>query len=665
MKLFYLIMSLIVWQLIVHPAFAQSPAQDRHFTDSMEIRLRTAKQDTAKAAVLNQLSDYWSEKDSARSVRYALRSLQLSKKDTYYEAAAHFYLGGAYFYNDIEKSEKEYLSVIDLLKRDSSLRAFSLLGRAWHNYGALLQRKDSSKAYMAILLDHTIPLARAAKDTLREGRDYYSVAQVFSNILEYDKAIDYYRQAISLMRRLDKPGQTLAACYTNIAKTLIYKKDYTPAKPYLDSAWTILNAFPPAFDHMDYFMTAGMYYFHQHQWKPAFAALNKALSLARTLHLPYEANSVLFQKYNAYTEAKRYADAKQVLLGIYHDPVSSTNPENRLMFLYNLAQTDARIGNMRSAYNWLSQYAALADSLNDKKIKSDIAGLEIKYQSEKKQREILSLQNENRRQQLILQKNRFANYLLMAGIIFLLLICAIIFILYRNKKRSALQDARLHRQQLKQIEQEHQLKVYDAMLEGQEQERRRMARDLHDGLGGMLAGVKLQLSDIAENHQSENDMELYKVISQLDNSVQELRRIARNMMPETLIRFGVGTALKELCDSLQTPSLRIEFQSYQLSDDMPQPVQITIYRIIQELLTNAVKHGRASNILVQCSQNEDRIFITVEDDGQGFDVNLLPYSRGIGLSNIQNRINYLKGKLDIQTKPGEGTIINVEVNANE
>lgn len=661
----YFIWLVLLWQAIASNALAQSPAQERHYNDSLEVMLQAARQDTQKAAILNQLSDYWSEKDAAKSVNYALRSLQLSKGYTYSTAAAHFYLGGAYFDTNIERSKKEYLLAIALLKKDSSRVALSLLGRAWHNYGALLQRQDSSKAYMDILLNYTIPLARAAKDTLREGIDYYSIGQVFNNVLDYDKAIAYYNQAIRLLSMLDKRGNELATCYTDIAKAYIYKKNYSPAKPYLDSAWKILAGLPPSYDHEDYFTTSGMYYYHMHQWKQAFTALDKALSLARSLRLPYEVNSVLFQEYNAFTEAKRYAEAKKVLLKVYQAPVSIANPENRIMFLYNLAQTDARMGNMKGAYNWLQQYAELADSINYKKMRSDITGLEIKYQSEKKQREILSLQNENKRQQLGLQENRFLNYLLVAGMLFLLLICLIILMLYRNKKRSALQEARLYQEQINQVEQAQQLKVYDAMLAGQEQERSRLARDLHDGLGGMLAGVKLKLSDIVENHQQSNDMELYKVVSQLDNSVLELRRIARNMMPETLIRFGLETALKELCDSLQTPSLRIEFQSYHLRKDIPQPVQITIYRIVQELLTNALKHAQASAVLVQCSQNENRMFITVEDDGEGFDVKLPQHNKGLGLSNIQNRINYLKGKIEIQSSPGEGTTVNVEVNANE
>lgn len=663
MRLYYLIL-LFTCSLSIY-ASAQSSTADQHYTDSMEVAIRAVRQDTAKATLLNQLSDYWSEKDSGKAAGFARQALQLSKGNNFYTASAHFYLAGAYFYFDPVKSKNDYLATIGLLKNDSSARALSLLSRSWHNYGALLQRENDNESFMRILLDHTIPLAQKAGDTLREAGDYASVAMVFSNILNYGKAIDYYQKAIELANSLKPRPDQLVSFYISLAQNYLYDEQFSRAKAYLDSARKLIVATQPSYDHTNYYMVLGMYYARIHQLQPALSYLDTAESIADELNLPYQKTGILFQKYKAYADAKQYSQAKKILLQVYHDSLSVSKPANRLMFLYNLAQTDAAMGKTASAYQWLWQYATLADTLNAKKLKADISGLEIKYQTEKKQREILTLQNVNKQQQLVLQKNRFLNYFLLAGIFILLLISLIVFMLYRNKKRLALQENRLHRQQLKQIEQDHQLKVYNAMLEGQEQERRRMARDLHDGLGGMLAGVKLKLSDIADNHQSKKDMELYKVITQLDNSVQELRRIARNMMPETLIRFGVETALKDLCGSLQTPSLHIEFQAYQLSPELPQAVQITLYRIVQELLTNAVKHANASTILVQCSQNEDRIFITVEDDGQGFDIHSLKQKKGIGLDNIQNRINYLNGKLDIQSQPDEGTIVNVEVNAHE
>lgn len=179
----------------------------------------------------------------------------------------------------------------------------------------------------------------------------------------------------------------------------------------------------------------------------------------------------------------------------YRGSVAVALPANRLHFLYNLAETESHLGNMYLAYNYLKKYASLADSLKDETTKKEISELELKYETEKNRLEIKALQNTRNHQELLLQKNRLFNYFLIAGMIVLLLISAIIFIFYNNKKRRITQDAKLHEQELKQIAQQQQISVYNAMLEGQEKERKRMAQDLHDGLGGMLASIKLKLSD--------------------------------------------------------------------------------------------------------------------------------------------------------------------------
>src|SRR5699024_7052642 len=122
------------------------------------------------------------------------------------------------------------------------------------------------------------------------------------------------------------------------------------------------------------------------------------------------------------------------------------------------------------------------------------------------------------------------SYALLAGLVILLLVSGVVFLLYRNKKRKMKQEKMLHRQKLEVVKQDHQIKLYDAMLKGQEQERQRLAQDLHDGLGGMLAGVKLKLSGIADRQKKSRDSGLHKIIHQLDSSIRELRRIAHNMM---------------------------------------------------------------------------------------------------------------------------------------
>jgi len=204
------------------------------------------------------------------------------------------------------------------------------------------------------------------------------------------------------------------------------------------------------------------------------------------------------------------------------------------------------------------------------------------------------------------------------------------------------------------------------MVQGQEKERSRIARDLHDGLGGMLASVKLKLSAVANRAaeaqpQTDSTMHLYTIIKQMDDSVNELRRIARNMMPESLLYMGLEVSLRDLCNAMNQPQLKIDFQATNLQTDYNQSFLIAVYRIVQELLTNAVKHSGATQIWVQCSEADHYFYITVEDNGKGFDPSMqAPTKGGIGLSNIRNRVEILNGHLEIDAAIGKGASFHIQ-----
>lgn len=189
-----------------------------------------------------------------------------------------------------------------------------------------------------------------------------------------------------------------------------------------------------------------------------------------------------------------------------------------------------------------------------------------------------------------------------------------------------------------------------------------MAKDLHDGLGGMLAGVKINLSTWSSHHLNpELHRDFYKILNQLDNSVAELRHVARNLMPESLLNFGLETALHDLCEFYTRKDLDIYFQPINIEKDLPLKIQLNIYRIVQELLANAVKHAEASNILLQCSQSDDNFMITIEDNGKGFEKDIEKTSKSMGLRNLKNRVNYLKGKMEVSSD-NQGTTVNIELN---
>ena len=277
---------------------------------------------------------------------------------------------------------------------------------------------------------------------------------------------------------------------------------------------------------------------------------------------------------------------------------------------------------------------------------------EAKYQSEKKDAQI-KLQ-----QSYIKQKNTL-NYLLIGGAGALFLISILSWINFRSKQK-------LQQQRINELETEKKLAATEAVLKGEEQERTRLAKDLNDGLGGMLSGIKLSLNTMKGNlvMTPENAQAFERSMDMLDSSIKEMRRVAHNMMPEALVKFGLDTALKDVCTDInQSGALQVNYQSIGM-----QQVQInsvtasTIYRIVQELLNNTIKHAAAKNAIVQLSKTDGILSVTVEDDGKGFDTAILKQTRCIGWDNIQNRVEFLKAKMDVDSSPGKGTSVHIEIN---
>lgn len=634
-------------------------------TERLLDQIKRVRQDTAKAGLYNRLSDRWADVNDSLAIAYARQSLDLSEGDAFYTGSAYFYLGGAYYSFQEEKSKEAYLKAINFLKSDPSKKALSLQSRAWHNYGALLQREGDEKAYIDILLNYCIPLAEAAEDSTRMAEDLANVGMVFGNIQEYEKATSYYREAIELAEQMNVKPINLPSYYTNLGKIHLFNQQDKLAKAALDQSRTILEGAPPSYRNAEYALAMGIYQTHQGQWDAALQTLERGRALTDSLKLDFVDLEISYQRYKTLNAAKRFEAAKMILQELKQNPLVNLHPQNKKMVLFNLAEIDYETGNPSEAYDWLLQYVQVADSMNKAQLNEKIAEMELNYQSEKKQREILFLQNQNNQQELVLQKRHFQIYALIGGLALFLMLSIITYVLYLNKRQKVLQQKHNHDQALERLKKDQRLKTYRAMLRGQEQERQRVARELHDAVGGILSGLKLKLSDLFQSNGSKKNPAAHRIMDQLDQSLEEVRRISRNMMPETLIRFGLGTALKELCEALQTQSLSVEFQSFGLGPSLQKSVQLTIYRVVQELLTNAVRHGKPSFILVQCSQNENRIFITVEDDGEGFCPNTVESREGVGMKNIQNRVDYLNGRIAIDSSPGEGTTVNIELHADE
>jgi signal transduction histidine kinase len=270
------------------------------------------------------------------------------------------------------------------------------------------------------------------------------------------------------------------------------------------------------------------------------------------------------------------------------------------------------------------------------------------------------LQQETQRHALRLHRKNAWNYVLAGTTLSML---AVGFLFYRNARNGriiAFQREKIQAQRIRELEQAQQLLAAKAMLQGQEAERSRLAKDLHDSLGGMLSGIKLSLSHVQSNAllPAPHAAGFALALQQLDATIGELRRVAHSLMPEGLVRYGLAPALRDFCGHFEgSAPFRITLQTFGLENRLAPDEELILYRIVQELLNNVVKHAGATEVLVQLIRTADVVTLAVEDNGAGFDVNRS--HPGIGLGNIRSRADHLGATLDIHSTPGVGTSVTV------
>ena len=268
-------------------------------------------------------------------------------------------------------------------------------------------------------------------------------------------------------------------------------------------------------------------------------------------------------------------------------------------------------------------------------------------ESEKKEQQLRLAKLETRQKnndinnykKLLAFKEKINTYYTIFIVIFIILILLLLYA-YKQRDKSMKQRDELHALAMEKEKQNSKISTLTALLEGQEQERGRLARDLHDGLGGLLSGTKHQLSYL-DPHQSENIEEgISKSIKQIDGAVEELRRVAHNLMPDLLVKYGLEVAIQEFASRISNSALDIHTEFINYRNSLSEEKQLIIYRIIQELVNNAIKHADASEIIIQVSQEENVLNLTVEDNGKGFDHKGLNVKKTAGFHNIESRVQF-------------------------
>lgn len=251
-------------------------------------------------------------------------------------------------------------------------------------------------------------------------------------------------------------------------------------------------------------------------------------------------------------------------------------------------------------------------------------------------------------------------FILTMGTLSLVLVVLALILFAFLFQRKLLKKQRAYRE-VEILLQEQELKATYAILQAQEQERKRISEDLHDRLGSRLAAVKLHFHAYRNKIKS-NDEFFGTAGGLLDGAVEEVREISHNMVSGVLSKFGLVAALRDLKQTLESSkAIKMDLHAYHLDERLNFAIEVNIYRIVQELVSNILKHSGATEIIVQLNRYESQLLLTVEDNGCGFNVNELNSKKGIGLKNLQSRVFALEGQLNIDSGKGNGTTTTIEI----
>ncbi|WP_162915712.1 tetratricopeptide repeat-containing sensor histidine kinase [Paraflavitalea soli] len=624
--------------------------------DSLIQQLGKSKEDTAKVLLLCAIGEATENNEPETAKQYFRQAGLLSRK-LHYDAGEYKYL---YLYGN----------------------ALIIQG----NY-------DSSLYYQ----QQALAMAEKMKDSLSIGISLFNIGISYREMSSFEKAIEYCLRGRKI---IDELGNEKLEMQVDDALQVLYynRTNYDQAIVYGEKAVALARKLGMKEYLGKYLINVSLSYQNRNQPKKTMAVLEEALKIGQEL----QDNRILMVvrqnlagaalKQHDYALTRKYAEETLDL----SRKIGSTDGETTA--LRTIAVTYLQEGKLATAKAYAHQAMALSKTWNYKVeelslyrllsgigyaekdlehgllyddtmyaklegmvkevISKQSADLEKKYETEKKESRIHQLEAEKTVQDLRIRQKNIINYILIGGAATLSFIALLTYRNYRQKQ--ALQQKRIN-----ELQTEKQLAATEAVLKGEEQERTRLAKDLHDGLGGMLSGIKYSFNTMKGNliMTAENLQAFERGIDMLDSSINEMRRVAHNLMPEALVKFGLDTALRDFCHDInQSGSLKLQYQSSGLENvEIESNTAITVYRIVQELVNNVLKHAGAATAVVQIIKNETGIAITVEDDGKGFDTAILQRSKGIGWSNIHSRIDYLNGKMDIESTPQKGTSVLIEL----
>ncbi len=562
-----------------------------------------------------------------------------------------------------------------------------LKGTAYTNKGLYNQAEKTYKSAINYLIQSGTGKKEVPRTLSNLGNVYFFKGQ-------YDIALQCYYNSINLAEKVF-PDEDADYIYSNLAGILTQiGRDPASTRYYLDKAEQSALKNQNYLTLCKVYNNRGFAYITSRSWDSSLLYFHKALRLSiqhnitETRHMAYTNIGIVYleqkipdsalhylkQAYEmdtivtaavrerargalgaAYLQLKQYDKAAPLLHEQYQLAIASYQKTNLREAYYNMSQLYGAQKNYEQAYKNAWNYILLNDTIAGQEIINNVNKLEVDHRTAEKEKKLITTQLIVAQQEkAIEQRNTWLTVIISSVIIAMLLLFTIIKAYASKQKLTA--------QKLSTLEKEREIDNLKATISGEEKERIRIARELHDGLGALIAAAKMNLVALGKENLSIANRDIYQSTSHiLDEVGTELRVTAHNMMPRALMEKNLVEAVTAFCNyTRQSKNLDIEVQAYGNFEKLPEYYQLGVYRIIQELVHNIVKHAKASKSLVQLMWQDTVMSITIEDNGIGFDPEKLKQIDGVGLESIKTRVKTMNGTFTMNTSPGKGTSVYIE-----
>lgn len=519
------------------------------------------------------------------------------------------------------------------------------IGRTYLDLGVY----EESLAYSQQGLDW----AKKADDINAVAYQLADIAIIYHEFKDFKKGIEYGKVCFNTAVEGGADSMHKAICLNAIG---INFDDWNKPDSALFYHFKIfeLDPVPDSLDIKFTFNNIGNTLMKMQRYVQAEQYLLISLKWARKIDSPYNYAGSFTNLGQLKTKQKDFRQAKIYFDSALHYALVSQSLEKIRDTYFDLYTFNKERGDLSQAIYYQDKFYVLKDSIFKTERLKTVSELETKYQTSIKDNQILEQNTE------LMEREAQFNRAVIVAVFLIVLIGMLVIILWLNKSRFKKKQELLE----KELEIQLQEASIQAALSSQELERKRFAQDLHDGMGQLISSLRLLLGNINSNSSMESRIEVVsKSEKVIDEMQKEIRGIAFNLMPQTLIQYGLVPALKEMALRITSSGqVNVSVISFDIPKRLPEIQEISLYRIIQEWVNNVLKYGQAPKIEIQLVGHENELSITIEDTGKGFDTGVLELGSGNGWRNILSRVKLIHGELEIDSHPNRsGTTLIIRV----